>query len=265
MYHITSKLLEQIYFSTFPNKSGRPLTFPITHYINVFSFVLKTGIAWRDLIVPLNWSTYYKMFNKWCKRGIFKLLHQSILSIALKNNLINSNSLKNLFIDSTMIKNFKDIDLLGKNHYDRNRLGNKITLIVSSNGIPLSISLTTANHNDTTQVIPAIQNIPIKIIRPKLIADGGYVSNSLKTTLKKTFNINFIYPYRKNQLQKNTTSQSTLLKQRYIVENVFSWIQNYRRIRIRYDKYSSTYLQFYYFAISQVIDRKLNNIKNLIF
>ena len=49
-----------------------------------------------------------------------------------------------------------------------------------------------------------------------------------------------------------------LLKQRYIVENTFSWLQNYRRIRIRYEKQSNTFLQFYYFAMANLICKKID-------
>lgn len=79
-----------------------------------------------------------------------------------------------------MIKNFKGIDMVGKNHYDRNRLGNKITLVISDNAIPIGISLATANVNDQTQIFPVLHNIDVKIKKSKLIADGAYVSQSLK-------------------------------------------------------------------------------------
>jgi len=257
MNHLTHSLLEKIYYSIFPSNPGTKNSYPISHYIDIFGYVLKTGIAWRDIRAPLHWSTYYKKFQLWAKKGLFQLLHQSLLSIALQKNYLSKEYLKNLFIDSTMIKNFKGIDLLGKNHYDRHRKGNKITIIVSSNAIPLSVTLTTASDHDLSQVLPAINNIPIKIIRPKLIADKGYISKHLKEQLKNTKKIHFIYPFKKTQKNTNTKLEKQLLKQRYIVENTFSWLHNYRRIRIRYEKHSSTYLQFYYFAMADLIAKKL--------
>jgi len=254
MNKLTTQILEQLHNQTF--KLGRKNSYPLTHYIEVFRYVLKTGISWRDLNYPLHWSTYYKKFLSWINAGIFHKLHTIILKLATSKKIINSENLKTLYIDSTMIKNFKGIDLLGKNHYDRNRKGNKITLICSSNGIPISISLTSANTNDQMQVIPALDNITLKIIRPRLVADGAYVSNKLKTQLKQR-KIKFIYPYKKNQKARNTKLEKTLLKGRYIVENVFSWIQNLRRLRHRYDKKANTFLQFYYFGLAEVISRKI--------
>ena len=258
MNKITLSLLEKIYLATFPSTSGAKNTYPISHYIDIFNYVLKTGIAWRDIRAPLHWSTYYKKFKKWVDHDIFLILYKSVLSLSIQKSLLNPDNLKTLFIDSTMIKNFKGIDLLGKNHYDRHRYGNKVTIIVASNGIPISVSLATANTHDLSQVIPAINNIPIKIIRSKLIADKGYISNNIKIQLKKNNNIRFIYPYKKTQKKSNTKMELKLLKQRYIVENTFSWLQNYRRIRIRYDKQSNTFLQFYYFAMANLICKKID-------
>lgn len=110
---------------------------------------------------------------------------------------------------------------------------------MSSNGIPLGISLTSANTNDQIEVIPALNNITIETVYSNLVADGAYVSTALKKQLKKR-KIKFIYPYRKNQKMQNTKLEKSLLEKRYIVENVFSWIQNFRRLRLRYDKKSAT-------------------------
>ena len=64
MNKITLTLLEKIYLATFPPTSGSKNIYPISHYIDIFNYVLKTGIAWRDIRAPLHWSTYYKKFKK---------------------------------------------------------------------------------------------------------------------------------------------------------------------------------------------------------
>lgn len=258
MNKLTQQILEQLYNYTFPSKLGRKNIYPLTHDIETFGYVLKTGIAWRDLRTPLHWSTYYKKFKTWSDHGLFKLAHSAMIKLAEKKKLLNKDNLKTLFIDSTMIKNFKGIDLLGKNHYDRNRKGNKVTLLISTNGIPISISLTTANVHDLHQVIPTLDNSRIQFKNSALVADGAYVSKMLKTQLKSR-KIKFITPYKKNQKLKNTKSELDLIKKRYLVENVFSWIQNYRRLRVRYEKNYLTYIEFYYFGLSEVIARKINN------
>ena len=193
MNTLTQQILEKLYNYKFPSKLGRKNSYPLAHYIETFGYVLKTGIAWRDLRTPLHWSTYYKKFKTWVDSGLFRLLHSSMIKLSEQKKLLTKDKLKTLFIDSTMIKNFKGVDLLGKNHYDRNRKGNKITLIISNNGIPISISLTTANTNDQMKVIPALNSSSLKIKNATLAADGAYVSKALKVALKKR-NVRFIAP-----------------------------------------------------------------------
>ena len=166
------------------------------------------------------------------------------------------NKSKDLFIDSTMIKNINGKDHLGKNHYDRNRKGNKLTVIVNKDGIPISIHLTTANIHDSQLIEDALNNCYIKIIKSRLIADKGYINKKLKNKLKRK-TINLIYPYRNNQTEQNTTFEKNKLNGRYIVENYFCWLKKYRRIQQRYDSKIINYLNFIYLASSNLICNKL--------
>ena len=47
-----------------------------------------------------------------------------------------------------MIKNIRGVEFLDSNHYDRSRNGNKISTVVTKNGIPMRMLLSTSNiHN----------------------------------------------------------------------------------------------------------------------
>jgi transposase len=59
-------------------KTGRPSK--ISHY-NFFCgvlYVLRTGVAWRDLPKNYgNWHTIYTRYRRWCENGFFwHLLHE---------------------------------------------------------------------------------------------------------------------------------------------------------------------------------------------
>ena len=49
-----------------------------------------------------------------------------------------------------------------------------------------------------------------------------------------------------------------LLKKRSIVENTFSWLQNNRRIRLRYEVSSKSYNSFYHLAMIDLIMNKVD-------
>ena len=88
--------------------------------------------------------------------------------------------------------------------------------------------LSQSNVMDSTLTQPTVDDLEVPH-HVNLIADKGYISLANKTILSRK-NISLIYPYRKNQKQKNTDSELKLLKKRYIVEKFFAWLKQFRRI-----------------------------------
>ncbi len=237
------------------NNSGRKLKKNFKHYLDNIFYVLRYGIPWNSLpYTGLHYTTYHKFYTKLISLNIFELAYK-ILS--KKYYYKNKDQFKNIYIDSSMIKNINGSEFTGKNHYDRNRKGNKITVLVNDYGVPISIHLSKANTHDSTLIMDALNNSTIKIIRSRLIADKGYINPTVKKKLRRTNNISLIYPYRKNQNKKNTSYENNLLKKRHIVENFFSWLKKYRRIQQRYDSSCISYLNFIYFGCINIIAKKL--------
>lgn len=234
---------------------GRKNKKQIHHYVDTIFHVLKSGIQWNCLTQELHYTTYHKKFIKWSSLNIFKLAYKAIIKMLKKNKVLNKNTTKNLFIDSSMIKNIRGVDLLGKNHYDIYRNGNKVTIIVTEKGIPLSIVVNKASKHDTQIVETSINNLTIKYVGTRIIGDKGYNSKQLKEKLNKS-KINLIYPYKKNQKCKNSNKHKQLLRKRHIVENVFSWIKNYKRLILRYEINISNYLSLWFIAVSNLILNK---------
>ena len=112
------------------------------------------------------------------------------------------------------------------------------------------------NIHDSKLIEDTINLSSIKIISSRIIADKGYINHKMKKKLKRK-KISLIYPYRKNQKEQNTTFEKNLLKGRYIVENYFSWLKQYRRIQQRYDSTSINYFNFVYLASINIIINKL--------
>ncbi len=156
-----------------------------------------------------------------------------------------------------MVKNINGNDFVGSNFYDRKKNGNKITVLVNSKGIPISIHLAKANTHDSQLIQDSVNGSCVKIIRSRIIGDKGYINPRVKRRLRRTNNISLIYPYRRNQASVNSTFEKNLLKKRYIVENFFSWLKKYRRVQQRYDSLSKTYLNFVYLGAIDIISKKL--------
>lgn len=236
---------------------GRPCAASNSEYLTQINYVLRTGIQWNRLKGTLHWSTYYKKFCQWSRMGLFRSCFKIQQQILKKQGYLRQDSYKNLFIDSSMIKNIRGSDVVGINHYDRGRKGTKVSIIVTREGIPLGIHFSGSNVHDVTLVEDLIDKISVKIIGSRLIGDKGYISNRLKERLINNKGIGLIYPKKRNMRENNTELERELLRNRNIVENVFSWIQNNRRLRLRYDRYI-IYYEFYYIGLMGLIDKKIS-------
>ena len=109
--------------------------------------------------------------------------------------------------------------------------------MVDREGIPLAIVLTAANVNETTMLETTVDAIkPIKRPRgrprkrpDKLHADKGYESKKNKAALRKRGIIPRI-------ARKGVESKERLGRHRWVVERTHSWLNRYRRLKVRYER-----------------------------
>jgi transposase len=120
---------------------------------------------------------------------------------------------------------------------DRGRRGSKHHLISCGAGNPLAVALTAGNVNDVTQTIGLIDQIPPvrgKRGRPRrrprrLLGDGAYHSRRDRLALRAR-GIQAKIP------RPNARHGSGLGRERWVVERTISWLHQYRRLRIRYER-----------------------------
>lgn len=79
----------------------------------------------------------------------------------------------------------------------------------------------------------------------RLIGDKAYDSDPLDERLE-TYGIQMIAPHRENRKQPATQDGRPLrrYKRRWKVERLFAWLQNFRRILVRYERHLENYLGF---------------------
>jgi transposase len=64
-------------------------------FIDAVLYVAKTGIPWRDLPERFgHWGTVYKRFNRWCKKGTWQRVFQTL----------QDSDLEWLIVDSTIVR-----------------------------------------------------------------------------------------------------------------------------------------------------------------
>lgn len=133
------------------------------------------------------------------------------------------------------------------------------------NLIPLTIHIAAPYMNDSLLTKQVIKTLPFKlkngIRKPKyMIADSGYINEKTKQQLRKQ--VNLVYPYRKNQKTKNSLAEKALLKHRYKIENVNSWMKNCKRLTMRVDRLDETFMGTLYIRALLITGMKIrkNNI-----
>jgi transposase len=124
----------------------------------------------------------------------------------------------------------------GPNPTDRRKAGSKHHVLTDANGIPLATKLTGANAHDVTQLIPLVDAIPRirgkrgRRRRPKRVqGDRAYDSEPHRTRLRRR-------GIRPVLAKRNTEHGSGLGVFRWVVERTNSWLHQFRRLRVRFEK-----------------------------
>lgn len=141
----------------------------------------------------------------------------------------------------------------GPNPTDRARPGSKHHILVDANGVPVGAILTGAHRNDVTQLLPLVDAIaPIRgsrgrpLQKPKVVyADRGYDSDLHRQRLRERGIKPMI-------AKRRTEHGSGLGKFRWVVERTHSWLHNFRRLRIRFDRRADIHEAFLKLSCSLV-------------
>jgi transposase len=93
-----------------------------------------------------------------------------------------------------------------------------------------------------------------------VVADRGYDSDPLRERLKQR-GTDLIVPYRNNNKQRRYEDGRKLrrYKRRWKIERTNAWLQNFRRIQIRYDRILAVFQGFFHFTCLLIILRHLCN------
>jgi transposase len=118
-------------------------------------------------------------------------------------------------------------------------------VISDAAGIPLAVTLTAANVNDVTQLQPLVEAIPPvrgkrghPRYRPQAVqGDRGYDSEPLRDWLRGLG----IEPI---LAQRYTGHGSGLGKTRWVIERTLSWLHQFRRLRIRWERRAEIHRAF---------------------
>jgi transposase len=222
-------------------------------------FVLSTGIAWEHLPQEMGCGsgmTCWRRLRDWQAAGVWNKLHEVLLA---KLNAAGKIDWSRAVVDSSTVRAVGGGEKTGPNPTDRSKPGSKHHVVTDGNGVPLQTELTAANSPDIKHIIVLIVNIPPvrgKRGKPrskpkKVYADRAYDDESARALLKWLD----IEPH---LARRNTEHGSGMGVFRWVVERTISWLHNFRRLRVRFDRRADIQEGFLNFAKSLICWNLLN-------
>jgi transposase len=145
--------------------------------------------------------------------------------------------------------------------------GTKIMMVTDGEGLPLSAHIDSASPAQVTLLETTLDKITVgrkgTAGRPRkhpdrLIADRAYDSNHMRERLEDR-GIEPIIPARSNNRKATHQDgrQLSRYKHRWIIERTFAWLQNFRRITIRWERHDFMYAGFVHLACAFLVMRRL--------
>jgi IS5 family transposase len=148
----------------------------------------------------------------------------------------------------------------GPSPVDRGKTGSKHHLICDGNGTPFKVVTTAANVNDVTQTLALIDGIPPvagRRGRPRrrpdaLLGDKGYDSTLNRRELRKRRILPVIS-------RKGSPNIAGLGKLRYVVEQTFALLHQFKRLAIRWERRPDLHDALVSLASGLICWRRLQN------
>ncbi len=146
----------------------------------------------------------------------------------------------------------------GPSPVDRRKTGSKHHLICDGKGTPLHVITTAANVNDITQTLDLVDGIPPVAGRPGrprrrpecLLGDNAYDSKAVRGELRRR-------PIQAVISRKGSPNIKGLGKLRYVVEQTFALLHQFKRLAIRWERRIELHDSFLSLACSLICWRRL--------
>lgn len=208
-------------------------------------FVLRTGIPWQMLPQELGCGsgmTCWRRLRDWQAAGIWDLMHFALLDWLARHDLIDWSR---AVVDSCSVRAVSGGDQTGSNPTDRAKLGSKRHLICDGRGVPLAVRLTGANRNDSQEALALVDAIlPLQGERGRprhrpdcVVGDRGYDAEAIRYGLRTRGILPLV-------ARRRTKHGSGLGTWRWVAERTFAWLNQFRRLRVRYERRADIHRAF---------------------
>jgi transposase len=122
--------------------------------------------------------------------------------------------------------------------------GTKIMGLTDAFGLPIAVDTTSASPHEITLVDQTLDACFLEHVPEKVIGDRAYDSDKLDQRLARQRGGDLIAPHKGNRKKAATQDGRPLrrFRKRWKVERLFAWLQNFRRLVVRYEYHLQNFL-----------------------
>ena len=227
-------------------KGGRPPINKRQALAGIF-WVLDNGAKWKDL--PKSFgskSSVHRWFLRWVKAGVFEDIMRSMGRLVDEEGHFR---LYECFVDGTFSKAKGGGDGIGCTKVGK---GVKIMILVDAKGLPLAVSTGPANPHESGLIQELFGFMLSSRLPERVIGDKAYDSDKLDEQMALD-GIEMIAPNRANRCVTQDGGPLRRYKRRWTVERTIAWLQNYRRLCIRWEKSLFAFQGFLHLACALLL------------
>jgi len=129
--------------------------------------------------------------------------------------------------------------------------------VADRHGLPVSICVDSATPHEVRLATSTLVQMIVPEAPQNLVGDNAYDSDKLDGELRQ-YGIELIAPHRSNR--KNPSQDLRRMRRyrrRWKIERLFAWLQNFRRLVVRYERYAENFLGMLYLACCIILLRHL--------
>jgi transposase len=122
--------------------------------------------------------------------------------------------------------------------------GTKIMGLADAEGLPLAVDASSASPHEVTLVDATLDACFLEELPQRLIGDKAYDSDGLDQRLQQERGLEMIAPHQGNRRKSPSQDGRPLrrYKRRWKIERLFAWLQNFRRLVVRYEYHLRNFL-----------------------
>ena len=144
-----------------------------------------------------------------------------------------------------------------QNREDKTCKGTKIMAVADCHGLSVAVCVESATPHEVKLATSTIVQMIVPEAPQNLIGDNVYDSDKLDIELRR-YGIELIAPHRSNRRNKTQDlRRMRRYRRRWKIERLFAWLQNFRRLVVRYERYAENFLGMLYLGCCLILLRHL--------